>query len=112
MKIVKLNSTQFDKFASMFVSEDRDYYRSVLVDSYKGHTLPSTTYYSDYIIDKEKNNNTSGDKRSNAYIKATQAGKLYADNLNEAAFGKTFFFACMVTTMIIAFIGLAIYFLK
>lgn len=105
----KVVSDQFDKFSSIFDADDRKYYKSIIVDAYTSHKLPEEIYYSDYILNKEKNN--SGNKHSNAYVKATQAGKLYADK-DEAGFGRTFFFICMVTTMIIAFIGLAIYFLK
>ena len=108
----KVVSDQFNKFESIFDSSDKEYYKSVLVDSYNANTLPDPIYYSDYIMNKEKNNGGNGNKHSNAYVKATQAGKLYADSLNENAFGKTFFFACMVTTMMIAFIGLAFLFLK
>lgn len=106
----KVLNEQFDKFGSIFTIEDKNYYRSVLVDAYTNHKLPDNVYYSDYILGNEKNNNSNSNSR--AYVKATEAGKLYADMMDEAAFGNTFFFVCMVTTMIIAFIGLAIIFLK
>lgn len=104
----KVLNEQFDKFGSIFTIEDKNYYRSVLVDAYTNHKLPDNIYYSDYILGNEKNTRN----HSNQYIKATQAGKMYADMLDDSAFGKTFFFASMVATMMIAFIGIAIYFLK
>lgn len=107
----KVVSEQFDKFTTIFDADDRDYYKSVLVDSYNSHELPKNVYYSDYIIEKEKNG--SDMSRGNALKKSTLAGRLMNDDkLDTAAFGRTFFFACMVATMIMAFIGLAIYFLK
>ena len=101
----KVVSEQFDKFVSIFEGDDKEYYKSVLVDSYISHELPKVVYYSDFV--KEKGSNGKG------MVKSTLAGKLMDnDGLDNAAFGKTFFFACMVATMIMAFIGLAIYFLK
>ena len=101
----KVVSEQFDKFVTIFEGDDKDYYRSVLVDSFNSRQLPNTVYYSDFV--KEKGSN------GRAMVKSTLAGKLMDnDKLDNAAFGNTFFFACMVATMIMAFIGLAIYFLK
>ena len=106
----KVVSEQFDKFTTIFDSDDRDYYKAVLVDAYQNHKLPEKIYYSDYIMEKEKNGTSKSDNKN--LTKSTLAGKLYMDDGAEAGFSRIFFLSCMVTSMIIAFIGLALYFLK
>ena len=106
----KVVSEQFDKFISIFDQDDKEYYKAVLVDAYKNHKLPENPYYSDYIMEKEKNGTSKSDNKNLA--KSTLAGRLYADDNAQAGFGRIFFLSCMVTSMIIAFIGLALYFLK
>lgn len=106
-------SKYFDKFENRFVPMDRGYYRSVLVDSIKNKKLPDIPYYYDYIEKVMQNTDLSNSSNSNvrAFMKATEAGRLMTDN-NEAAFGTVFYFTCMVSSMLIAFAGLALYFLK
>lgn len=103
-------SNNFDNFVSYLPEEDRDYYRGVLVDSYKrgkidGHTL----YYSDHIIKLGQNHNGSNNN-SLAYVKATEAGKAFANKENEAAFGHNLFFITVVLSLIIGMIGIILYF--
>lgn len=102
-------SSNFDNFASYLPEEDRDYYKGILVDSYQngkvdGHTL----YYSDYIINLGKNNN--GSNSSLAYVKATEAGKAFASQDNEAAFGNNFFLMTIVVSLVVGLIGIIFYF--
>ena len=107
-------SDDYDKFENIFTPFDREYYRSVLVDSVKTKQLPDTPYYYEYVSAKIKDVNPSDRSNSNVstYVKATEVGKLMTDKNNEAAFSNTFYLVCMVTSMLIAFIGLGIYFLK
>lgn len=99
----------FDNFAGYLPEEDRDYYRGVLVDSYKkgkidGHIL----YYSDYIINKKNSNKESSNNL--AYVKATEVGKAFASVDNESAFGNNFFLMSLVFSLIIGMIGIIFYF--
>ena len=107
-------SRYYSKFENRFVPMDRGYYRSILVDAFNNRQLPEIPYYYDYI--KNVMNNTDLSNRNNtnvrAFVKATEAGKLMADTDKEAAFGTVFYFVCMVTSMLIAFAGLALYFLN
>lgn len=103
-------SNHYDDFASIFMEQDRKYYKSILVDSYKSNKLPSEyIYYSDYV--KTLKNDSSMDKGANlAYVKATEAGKLLTDKENkEAAFGNTFFFATATMSLFVLILGIILY---
>lgn len=106
-------SNRFDRFENVFVPMDQAYFRSILVDSFITKKLPNIPYYYDYVSNKLKNTDLSDRTNSNviSYVKATEVGKLMADK-DEAAFGTTLYFICMVCATIIAFIGLIFYFLK
>ena len=95
----------------MFSLEDLSYYRSILVTAFNEKKLPEVKYFSDFI---SGNMPETKDKEElgRAIVKATAAGKMFPVDNNEGGFGRTFFLACMVATTIIAFIGIAIYFLK
>lgn len=107
-------SKYYEKFENNFIPIDRGYYRSVLVDSVRTKKLPETPYLYDYIKSVMENTDLSNRSNSNvmAFIKATEAGKLMADKDNQAAFSTIFYLTCMVSSMLIAFLGLALYFLK
>ena len=114
---VSVISDQFSRFGAIFSIEDKYYYNLVLVRAYKERKLPEPVFYSDYILGNTNVNlesDSNSNDKGNAMVKATQVGKIYADMLDGQpnGFGKTFFFACMVATMMIAFAGIALYFLK
>lgn len=99
----------FNEFISYFPEIDRDYYKSIFIDSYENKKLPSdTTYYSDYVV-KQHQNSSNSNSSSLAYIKATEAGRAFA-NQDEAAFGHSFFFLTIVASIIVALVGFLIYF--
>ena len=104
----------YDKFENIFIPFDRQYYRSVLVDSINKKQLPEIPYYYDYVNSKMKDSNLADRKNSNslAYVKATEIGKLMSDKNNEGGFGTTFYLACMLSSTLIALIGLGIYFFR
>ena len=107
-------SKYYDKFENNFIPMDRGYYRSVLVDSVGTKKLPEIPYFYDYVKHVMENTDLSNNNNSNviSFIKATEAGRLMADKNDEAAFSTTFYLTCMVSAMLIAFVGLAFYFLK
>lgn len=92
----------FDSFSFWYPQEDREYYRSVLVDG-------TISYYSDYVINKNKNQDGKGHSSNLAYMKATEAGKMFA-NTDEAAFGHTFFLMTVVASLMVILIGVIFYF--
>lgn len=101
-------SEYFDDIATYFPNDDRNYYKSILVDSYKENKLVGdSVYYYDYIV---KQNKTEVDKgNSSRLVKATEAGRALA-NQDEAAFGKDFFFLAMVTSITLLLVGVFVYF--
>ena len=99
-------SDQFEDFKDMFDEDDIEYYRSVLVDSYKKKELPDTPYYSDYILTKSHSKNANTNTRS--LVKSTEAGRLMTDR-DEAAFGNIFYMSCMVAATVIAVVGIILY---
>lgn len=104
-------SNHFDDFSSIFHNEDKDYYRSILVDSYSTKSLPNNNiYYADYRNNLNKGTSSMGNANRVSYVKATDAGKAMADK-NEAAFGHNFFFITVVASLSIMLIGLVTYFL-
>lgn len=103
-------SNQFQNFAFCYPEEDRSYYKSILVDSYQsGKIVAPDIYLSDYII-KQQQSSIKGSS-SLAYIKATEAGKAFA-NTDEAAFGHRFFLMTVVASLAVGFIGLLFYFVS
>ena len=107
-------SKYYEKFENNFIPMDRGYYRSVLVGSVNTKKLPEVPYFYDYIKNVMKDTDLSNHNNSNvmAFVKATQAGKLMSDKNEEAAFSTIFYLTCMVASMLIAFVGLGLYFLK
>lgn len=103
-------SKYYDKFENRFVLMDRRYYRSVLVDGVMNKKLPDIPYYYDYVSQVMNNNDLSNKNNSNvkAFMKATEAGRLMTDN-NEAAFSTTFYLTCMLTSTLIAVLGILLY---
>lgn len=102
-------SNNFDSFAYSYPEEDRNYYKSILVDSYRtGKLSAPVTYFSDYIIQQHKNRSTSNGSNL-AYIKATEAGRALANN-DEAAFGHNFFLVTIVASLTVILIGVILYF--
>lgn len=97
-------SNNFKTLETFLPEEDRIYYRLLLVDSYKNHSLPNDTiYYSDYVI---KHHNTSSSKNNSlAYVKATEAGRAFA-SYDESAFSHKFFLLTVVTALTLALIGI------
>lgn len=103
-------SSNFDKFISYLPEEDRDYYKGILVDSYNNGKIDEhILYYSDYIIKLGQNHNNSN-SNSLAYVKATEAGRAFANKENEAAFGHNLFFITVVLSLIVGMIGIIFYF--
>ena len=104
----------YPKFENNFMPIDRGYYRSVLVDSVRTKKIPEIPYYYDYIKAVMKDTDLSNRNNSNvmAFIKATEAGRLMTDKNEQAAFSTVFYLTCMVSAMLIAFAGIALYFLK
>lgn len=101
-------SNHFDRFSFWYPEEDRDYYRSILVDSYRnGKLVSSDIYFSDYVIKQNHSSNKSG--TSLAYVKATEAGKAFA-SIDEAAFSNSFFMVTVVTTLSVLLVGLIFFF--
>lgn len=101
-------SNNFDNFVSYLPEDDRNYYRAVLVDSYKQNRLVTDkVYYFDYIAGTSKNSIAKGN--SNMLVKATEAGRALA-NQDESAFGKDFFFLAMVTSLTLLLVGAFVYF--
>lgn len=97
-------SNHFQSFANIFNEEDRNYYKTILVDCYQsGKLSQNCVYYSDYIINVNKGKNTSS-RNSLSYVKATEAGRAMASE-DEAAFGHTFFLFTVVASISVAFIG-------
>lgn len=104
-------SNNFNSFSYWYPEEDKTYYQSILVDSYRsGKLIAPVTYLSDHIIQQHKNR-SAGNNTSLAYIKATEAGRALA-NKDEAAFGHNFFFVTMVASLIIIMTGLVLYFVS
>lgn len=102
-------SNNFDSFSYWYPEEDKNYYKSILVDSYRtGKIVVPVTYFSDYIIEQHKNRST-GNNTSLAYIKATEAGRAFA-NRDEAAFGHNFFFMTLAASVVVIMIGVILYF--
>lgn len=102
-------SNNFDSFAFWYPEEDRAYYQSVLIDSYRsGKIATSNIYFSDYVVEQHKKQSSS-DSNSLAYVKATNIGKVFA-NKDEAAFGHNFFFISMAVSLTIALTGIIFYF--
>ena len=99
----KVVSQSFEKFKNLLSTDDYNYYLKVF-NAYSSDTSSDVLYYYDYIENVEKNNTSNNKSNSRAYIKATEAGKLYADQ-QEAAFGSGFFFATVVTSLLILLIG-------
>lgn len=101
----------FNNFSSCFKEEDRNYYKSVFIDSYDSKKLPSDTiYYSDFVIKQHRNSNNNN-VTSLAYVKATEAGKAFAkQDDSEAAFGHKFFFLTIVASFIVMLAGIIFYF--
>lgn len=102
-------SDKFDSFSFWYPEEDREYYRSILIDSYRsGKNAAPVTYFSDFVIQQHKNR-SNGNNTNLAYIKATEVGRALT-NKDEAAFGHNFFFVSMVTSLTVALIGIIFYF--
>lgn len=100
----------FNEFISYFPKEDYNYYKSIFIDSYQTRKLPSdTVYYSDYVV-KQHQNSSSSNATSLAYVKATEVGRAFAIQDDEAAFGDKFFFLTMVASITVALLGIIIYF--
>lgn len=107
-------SDGIDRFDGIFNEVDFKYYKSVF-DGYKNKKLPDIPYYYDYVDTYERNNPSSGKSTSMAYVKATEAGKLYSSQFedgNESGFGNTFFFITMVMAMLILLSGAIFYFIN
>ena len=121
-------SKYYDKFENRFVPMDRGYYRSVLVDGVVDKKLPDTPYYYDYVkkivesntndrnrkmpfMKKNESNSSSENGNVRAFVKATEAGKLMTDN-QEAAFSTVFALTCLVVTLLIATVGVVLYFVR
>lgn len=104
---VDVISDNFSNFSSYFPQEDLNYYKSILVDGYKNKKLPDCVYFTDYIVKQNKENPSKGNTSSMAYIKATEAGRMFA-NRDEAAFGYKFFFLTVVFSMTVLLIGFII----
>ena len=103
-------SEQFDNFSNIFDKEDVDYYRSVLVYSHNTHELPKDIYYTDYLMNREKEKTTTVQKPSNVYVKDTQVGKLLSDKENEqAAFGSQFFMVSSIASILLLIVGFILY---
>ena len=104
----------YKAYENVFDPIDKEYYRTVLIDSHINKQLPEPKYYYDYVSKKmqgvDLSDRSNGSVRS--YVKATEAGRAMADNNKESAFSTTFYLTCMVSAMIIAFIGIGLYFLK
>lgn len=101
-------SNQFQNFSHWYPEEDRSYYKSILVDSYQsGKIVVPDIYLSDYVVMQHQSSNKGGS--SLAYIKATEAGKAFA-NMDEAAFGNRFFLVTVVASLVVCLIGLLLYF--
>lgn len=107
-------SKNFDSFAYIYPPEDREYYKSILVDSYQsGKIATNTPYFSDYVVSKHKNNRNNVSQ--SVLVKATEAGKKYDKEYNsmfqdQTAFGNTFFLITVVTSLTIILIGIIAYF--
>lgn len=102
-------SVNYNRLESLIPVEDRAYYRSVLVDSYQLKKLSGeVVYYSDYIINMEKQNQGVGN--SHSLVRATDIGKAFATK-DEAAFGHTFFLMTVVSSIMVLLIGAFFYFL-
>ena len=109
--VIRSNYRQYE---SVFSPEDKEYYRSVLVDSFENGNLPKIPYYYDYIANNLKDSDLSDRSNSSirSYVKATEAGKMMTEQNAESAFSTTFYLVCMVSAALIAFVGLGIYFLN
>ena len=102
-------SNNFDSFSFWYPEEDRNYYQSILIDSYRSGKLAApTVYFSDYIIEQHKKQST-GNNNNLAYMKATEIGRALS-NKDEAAFGHNFFFVTVVASLTVALIGIIFYF--
>lgn len=53
-------SQEFDQQSSYLPEDDRAYFRTILVDSYKNRKLPSRPYYNEFIQDLVSSRNTGG----------------------------------------------------
>lgn len=102
----------FNNFVSYFPEEDRDYYKSVFIDSYNNKKLPDdVVYFSDYVV-KQHRNSSNNRTTSLAYVKATEAGRAIArQEDNEAAFGHNLFFLTIVASITVILMGM-IFFLS
>lgn len=102
-------SNNFNSFSYWYPEEDRAYYQSILIDSYRsGKISTPTVYYSDYVV-KNHQNRAGGNSNSLAYIKATDIGKAFASK-DEAAFGHNFFLVTLVASLTIILAGVVFYF--
>jgi len=102
--------SDYFNIASGFIpSDDRDYYKSILVDSYREKKLVADEiYFYDYTTNKVKDGSSIG--YSNKLVKATEVGKALANN-EEAAFSRSFFLITLVACITILLIGLFVYFM-
>lgn len=101
--------SHFSSFENILPNVDHDYYKSMLVDSYENGKFTNTDciYYSEHVIKQSKSSNNKKSSNNLAYLKATEAGKMFASN-DEAAFGNYFFIICVVFGFILAVLGLII----
>lgn len=105
-------SENFNSFASYLPEEDRSYYKAVLVEGYQnGKASSNISYYSDYLIKDHNVNSSKGNKSSLAYVKATEAGRVFASQ-DEAAFGHNFFILTVVGSLVVILTGLIFYFIN
>lgn len=101
-------NNNFDDFVSNFPEEDRDYYRTVFIDSYNSKKLPSdTVYFSEHVI-KQHRNSAKGSVSSLAYVKATEAGRAFSKH-DEEGFGHNFFFLTIVASLTVALVGVVLF---
>lgn len=102
-------STYFNSTSSYLPEDDRNYYKSILVDSYKEKKLiGDSIYFYDYINKKVKSE--AGKGNSNKLVKATETGKSLANN-EESAFSMNFFLITLVACVTVLLIGLFGYFM-
>lgn len=95
----------FNEFSGYLPDIDREYYKSIIVDSYNNKKLVNdNVYFSDYVV--KKHQSSSNNKSSSlAYVKATEAGRAFKMQDEEAAFGSKFFILTIVTSFTILLAG-------
>ena len=97
----------FNNFALHLPEQDRNYYKSILVDSFETKKLPAgVVYYSDHMA---KQQSVMGNRNGFAYVKSTEIGRVFAQD-NEAAFGHNFFFMAIAASVCVTLIGIVAYF--